>query len=439
MDLQLKDLGVRRELYEKIPAAKQELAKIDGYSTVLGKVGCIQKTLLMLSGPTSGQVISADDFLPILIFLVVKVAMPNWIAHLTMMKDLNFSDQDENLNSFLVTSLEAALEHVRSDRLFEPLCPEALLEEDVNQEVENLERSSLEFLFHNIQIDNLTRVQELLTPSNLLDELSTDSLCHPLCDCETCETELSRQKTNLSVNLSSTNNKGLTALHMASKLGRLQIAEFLLEIGSQVTSKDMHGNTPLHYTALGGHQQLMLLLLNSRASPNCMDNNGNTPLHLAAQNGHETCVKALIYFCEHIGRPINVNMPNSSGDTPLHHAAKWGFEGIVNILLEAGARPNIKNNRKASPMDLAHSVHISKLLSVAPIPTKGGFQKRLSFIKMKIAAASKLPLDFLDMSSGSSPLSSPSRSRENLLEYGTKPRSIHQSKKVGYNFSLNPH
>lgn len=427
MDLQLKDLGVRRELYEKIPSAKQELAKIDGYSTVLGKVGCIQKALSTLSESTSGQVINADDLLPILIFLVVKVSMPNWIAHLTMMKDFNFSDQDENLNSFLVTSLEAAIEHIRSDRLFEPLCPEA----DANQEADHLEKGSLEFLFHSIKADDLTRVQELLTPSNLLDDLSTDSLCHPLCDCVKCETELSRQKTNLSVNLSSVNSKGLTALHKASKLGRLQIAEFLLEIGSQVTSKDMHGNTPLHYTALGGHQQLMLLLLNSRASPNCMDNNGNTPLHFAAQNGHETCVKALIYFCEHIGRPINVTLPNSSGDTPLHHAAKWGYESIVHILLEAGARPNMKNNRKASPMDLAHSVHISKLLSQAPIPTKGGFQKRLSFIKMKIAAASKLPLDFLDMSTSSSPLSSPSRSRENLLEYGTKPLSIHQSKKVG--------
>jgi len=430
MELQLKDLDVRQELYEKIPAAKQEVAKIDGFSTVLGKIGCVQKALTTLSESPSGQAVSADDFLPILIFLVVKVSLPNWLAHLTMMKDFNFSDRDENLNSFLVTSLEAALEHIRSGRLFEPLCPEALREEDANIELEQIEKCSIEFLFHNIQQDNMTRVQELLTPSTLLDEFSTDCLCHPLCTCEKCEIELSRQKTSFLLNLSSTNEKGQTALHIACKHGSLQIAEFLLEIGAQITAKDLHSNTPLHYTALGGHQQLMLLLLNSRASPNCVDGNGNTPLHFAAQNGHETCVKALIYFCEHIGRPINVNLLNSSGETPLHHAAKWGYDGIVQILLEAGARPDIKNHRKLTPMDLAHSVHISKLLSTVSRPTRGGFQKRLSFIKMTIAAASKLRLDLMDLSPSTSSLSSPSRSRENLFEYGTKPLTIQQNKKV---------
>ncbi|XP_059472246.1 ankyrin repeat domain-containing protein 27-like isoform X2 [Neocloeon triangulifer] len=432
VELQLKDLDVRSELFEKIPAAKQEVAKIDGFSTVLGKIGCIQKALGILSGNPANQAVSADDFLPILIFLVVKVSLPNWLAHLTMMRDFNFSDLDENLNSFLVTSLEAAIEHVRSGRLFEPLYPEAQGEEKVKLEMENLEKNVTEYLFRNIQVDNMAKVQDLLAPSSLLDEFTTEDMCHPLCTCEKCECELSRQKSSLSVGLSSTNEKGLTALHVACRHGRLEIAEFLLEIGAQVTAKDLQGNTPLHYAAIGGHQHLLLLLLNSKASPNSMNNNGNTPLHFAAQNGHETCLKALIYFCEHVGRPINVNWPNSNGDIPLHHAAKWGYEGIAQILLEAGSRPDLKNNRKVSPMDLAHSVHISKLLSTVNKPTGGGFRKRLSFIKMKIAAASKLRLDLMDLSPSGSSLSSPSRSRENLLEYGTKPTSVQQSKKENF-------
>ncbi|CAB3368426.1 Hypothetical predicted protein [Cloeon dipterum] len=429
VELQLKDLDVRNELYEKIPAAKQELAKIDGFSTVIGKVGCIQKGLAILSGNPANQAVSADDFLPILIFLVVKVSLPNWLAHLTMMRDFNFSDRDENLNSFLVTSLEAALEHVRSGRLFEPLYPEAQSEENTKQQIDSLENVT-EYLFYSIKVNNLSKVQDLLTPSSLLDEMFTENLCHPLCNCEKCELEVARQRSSLAINLLATNEKGLTSLHVACKYGRLEITEFLLEIGAQVTSKDLRGNTPLHYTALEGHQHLMLLLLNSRATPNSLNNDGNSPLHLAAQNGHETCVKALIYFCEHTNRPLNVNLANLNGDSPLHHASKWGYEGIVQILLEAGARPDAKNNRKLTPMDLAHSIHISKLLSSAVQPSSRGFRKRLSFIKMRIAAASKLRLDLMDLTLGASSLPNPSKSKDNNHEYGTKPLTLQQNKKA---------
>lgn len=53
---------------------------------------------------------------------------------------------------------------------------------------------------------------------------------------------------------------------------------------------------------------------------------------------------------------------NQQGDTPLHFASRWGYSSIVEILLEYGADPGYKNRRGQTPMSLAHSGHIARLL-----------------------------------------------------------------------------
>lgn len=436
-DLQLRDLGVRSDLYDTVPKAKQELARIDRYSTVLGKIGCIKKTLAAISrtrpgeDPTKGNIIAADDLLPMMVFLVIKASLANWIAHLTVMKTFRFSasascQTDEA--SFLITSLEAAIEHVKSGVLLGPSEPEAqwVYEssksegsdddfEVISNSVEtvklearsDLDPSSIAYLFEHIRVGNEDEVVNVLDNGTKQPKKEVDSslaLCHPLCSCDRCEGLLSKVLCVTTPTIHSCDDRGFTALHVASLYGQPQIVDLLLSRGASVNVSDYSGSTPMHYAASRGHQNALLLLAHTGAEIQCRDNEGNAPLHLSAGNGHEGCVKALLYFSEHVGVRLDVNSTNTNGDTALHHAARWGYEGIVNILLEYGANPSIENKRKLTPSHYAHNLHVSRLLSNAVSSRATGKSSPLDLLKkpsktqsdVSIAAVHKEKLDFSD-------------------------------------------
>lgn len=95
-----------------------ELSRLDGNFTVLGKINCLKRAVQFVSQGKS--TVSSDDLLPVLIFLVVKSGLASWCAQLTFMKQFRYSassatEADEA--GFLVTSLEAAVEHVKSGSL----------------------------------------------------------------------------------------------------------------------------------------------------------------------------------------------------------------------------------------------------------------------------------------------------------------------------------
>lgn len=405
-DIQLQDLNVRLDLYETVPRARRELARIEGYSTVLGKTGCLKRMIAHISKPNlevscsgrvNGNVVATDDLLPVVVFLIIKTSLPNWIANLTYMKQFQFSScyaRDKVEYSFLITTLEAAIEHIRSGILLGPSVPEAqyvyesqkyedgcsswdmkTAKKSKNGRSNEVETSCITYFFDQIRLGNVEKVQEILSKSQSSNNAKySDSrllknnenllprLCHPLCSCDICESLLNKSLCDTSPTVHSSDDRGFTALHVACLFGHPLIVDLLLSSGSNVDALDYRGSTPLHYAAAKGHQNALLSLLHAGATMSIIDNDGNTPLHLASNNGHEMCVKALLYFSEHTGSKLDANCENANGDTPLHHAARWGYESIVTILLEHGGRPDVENKRHLTPMDNAHNLHVSKLL-----------------------------------------------------------------------------
>lgn len=67
---------------------------------------------------------------------------------------------------------------------------------------------------------------------------------------------------------------------------------------------------------------------------------GRTGLHKAAFGGHDHIITWLVQDCK-----IDVNAQDNTGDTALHDAARFGHKNCVKMLLEAGAKPGIKNKR----------------------------------------------------------------------------------------------
>jgi len=423
-DLQLQDLGVRSDLHDTVPKAKQELARIDCYSTALGKVGCLRRTFSAISKSnygadlSEGNAIAADDILSMLVFLIIKAGLANWEAHLTFLKKFRFSSNPSlqtDEASFLITSLEAAIEHIKAGSLLGHPDPEAhhayegCLETDgfviVNHKnkdsVKVSQSYSLGDLFDQAKLGDTGKVSEILDYCTVQQDYDGNGkLCHPLCSCDKCERELSKFQCETSPTIFTCDDRGFTVLHVACFYGQAKVVDLLLSRGAPVNTPDYSGSTPLHYASARGHQNALLLLVHAGANIQCKDNDGNTPLHLSVSNGHDACVKALLYFAEHVGVLLDINAINNSGDTPLHHAARWGYESIVRILLEYGADPQLENKRHLNSIQYSHSLHVARLLTSAVTATRS-----VSFVTPRssketsdvpIGALNKENLDFSD-------------------------------------------
>ncbi|NP_001166968.1 putative VPS9-ankyrin repeat-containing protein [Bombyx mori] len=130
-DIQLRDLDIKKDLYHTVPKAKQILSKIDTYNTVLEKLVCLKQALNSINKKDSSNnvvLLTADDLLPVFVFLVIKSGLPNWFSQLTYMKEFRFSSAgkcDGDESAFLITTLEAVIGHIQSGALTGPPDPEA--------------------------------------------------------------------------------------------------------------------------------------------------------------------------------------------------------------------------------------------------------------------------------------------------------------------------
>ena len=79
-------------------------------------------------------------------------------------------------------------------------------------------------------------------------------------------------------------------------------------------------------------------------------------LYIAARNGH-------VNICDYlINKGIDVNDIQGTGSTPLHGAAYYGQTNVVNLLINYGAKTNIKNEFGHYPKDEAMTKEIKDLL-----------------------------------------------------------------------------
>lgn len=412
-DIQLRDLNIKQNITDKIPCAKRELAKINCYSTSLGKLNCLRNTLNEIlkkdTASCNSELITTDILLPIFVFLVLKTNIPNWIANLVFLKQFRFSLENEESN-FLVTTLEATIEHIKSGVLLGPVEPEsevtdAKWDEKIKTD-SKLEDSTknVNYLFEQIRLGRYDIVKEIIGKSKITNSnIDAKKLCHPLCSCDKCEGLLKQNIRETTPTVFSCDDRGLTALHVACIYGQPKIVELLLENKANIQSSDYSGASALHYAATKGHQNALLLLLHSGADINAADSEKCTPLHFCCNNGHENCVKAMIYFAESQAINLKINSTNALGNTPLHNAARWGYENIVQILLEYGANPQIENIHKKTALDYAHNLNIHRIMVQAKQKPKAPNNASivLTNAKSKTKIDERSNLDFVDSANDS--------------------------------------
>jgi len=89
-------------------------------------------------------------------------------------------------------------------------------------------------------------------------------------------------------------------------------------------------------------------LLSYSAEVDARTGRGNTPLMSCASGGFVDCAELVLTH----GADVNA-VGDLDGDTPLHRAVKEGHAPMVRVLVQHGARLDIRNNDNLTPAMLA--------------------------------------------------------------------------------------
>ena len=210
-----------------------------------------------------------------------------------------------------------------------------------------------------------------------------------------------------SLKLAHQNKSGESALHIAAKIGALQIVKYLLQhVPSSIQMPDNWNNLPFHYAAYNGHlevlkqletkenvdlrgfmgrtalfaaaargyQDIVDHLLTQKANVNCADDLEQTPFYVSLAYKHTDIA---ILLLNHHADP---RKPTSYGFTALHEAAANGNSVLVKRLLDAGCDGLLPSNFGKTPFFCAIEMRRMNVVDVfleyavkgCRIPDNGG-------------------------------------------------------------------
>uniref|UniRef100_A0A0G4GH36 Uncharacterized protein n=1 Tax=Chromera velia CCMP2878 TaxID=1169474 RepID=A0A0G4GH36_9ALVE len=147
------------------------------------------------------------------------------------------------------------------------------------------------------------------------------------------------------VNVQTKRNEGMTALHVAAKFGKREMAQLLLDEGANVDAVDSERFTPLTYAA-GVSLEVVKLLLENRATIPTTRSEWRSPLIRAVETGKVELVKFLLEK----GADVNVQTKPDAGRTALHVASKQKDKTMIEFLLSKGADLTLLNTEGFAPL-----------------------------------------------------------------------------------------
>uniref|UniRef100_A0A7M5X2I4 Uncharacterized protein n=1 Tax=Clytia hemisphaerica TaxID=252671 RepID=A0A7M5X2I4_9CNID len=124
---------------------------------------------------------------------------------------------------------------------------------------------------------------------------------------------------------------GYTPLHIASKFGSVNAANYLIDHGADLNAAAKHNIVPLHVASRHAQVQSISVLVKAGADLSICTKDGLSALHCAARDGHDHCVELLLVH----GAPITAKTRH--GLTALHMASQGDHVASANHLLAHGA------------------------------------------------------------------------------------------------------
>jgi ankyrin repeat protein len=170
------------------------------------------------------------------------------------------------------------------------------------------------------------------------------------------------------------NHAGETPLIRACQFGHNYFVQKLIRYGVDADHRDKTGRTALHYAAEFGHPIAVLALL-SRADSEIELPDGRTALMLAVENRHRQAVKAFV-VARLAGQgkeaeqdpqlakkltSIQFDHQNRLGQTPLMLAVIAHDKEMVDLILQAKPKLELKDNQGKTALDLARISGINEI------------------------------------------------------------------------------
>ncbi|KAJ5076563.1 c2 domain containing protein [Anaeramoeba ignava] len=127
----------------------------------------------------------------------------------------------------------------------------------------------------------------------------------------------------------------LMPIHLASKIGNIQVLTLLLENSADINARNNSGWSPVCFACDAGKIDAIKFLISKGADyQNFKTANDDTLIHIAATSGK---IDILDYF---IKLKIPIDQKNSTQSTPLHLAIIHHHFDVANILISNGAQIN---------------------------------------------------------------------------------------------------
>lgn len=144
-----------------------------------------------------------------------------------------------------------------------------------------------------------------------------------------------------SVNISSTDSSGNSALHIAvSRDAPIDYIRYLVEAGADVNGRNKNGDSVLYLTVQKNRRDAGDLLLEKNADIFATNTQNDSPLHLALTRGGEVQ--------DWLINSKTLNSTDGSGNTPLHYAAEWHLNSAIVSLIQKGAKVKAQNGNGES-------------------------------------------------------------------------------------------
>ena len=158
--------------------------------------------------------------------------------------------------------------------------------------------------------------------------------------------------------------ENVTALNRAVTEGHSDVVQVLIDAGARIEAKYRLGWTPMLAACYKGNLIIVKMLVEAGASVHSTDYTKETCLTLAAGYGHTETVRYLVGLPE-----VEVNEKARNKHTALHSAVSRGHPDVVQLLIDAGADIEARNNFGHSPLLVASS---KGKLSIVKLLVKAG-------------------------------------------------------------------
>ena len=152
-------------------------------------------------------------------------------------------------------------------------------------------------------------------------------------------------------------SSGRTSAMLAAQCNQIEVLQFLLTHGAEL-SADNEGKTALYYAVYLNHRDMAQYLLDIGTDPNAPMHQGDRVLHYEAARGDPNAMIAFL-----VERGADVDVRNDRGRTPLFEAVVNCRNEVVETLLKLGADINAEDGERRT------ALHVAAAASLEPMVT----------------------------------------------------------------------